>query len=101
MVKYALAVGSALVAAYAVVLAGFSSWAGAPPPHAPCRVSGAALQVDSSVRVLSLCRNGVEEASFRVALGRGGLDKRSEGDGRTPRGQYRLESARAEHDHAY
>jgi murein L,D-transpeptidase YafK len=37
----------------------------------------------------------VEDASFRVALGRGGLDKRSAGDGRTPRGQYKLERARA------
>jgi len=95
MVKRALLVVGIVAAAYGVVVVASSSWASAPPTHASCPASGVALQVDSAARVLSLCRRGVEDASFRVALGRGGLDKRSEGDGRTPRGQYRLESARA------
>jgi murein L,D-transpeptidase YafK len=43
---------------------------------------------------MSLCRSGREEASFRVALGRNGVDKRVEGDERTPRGRYSLSSAR-------
>lgn len=83
------------LAAYGLVRAGSSSWASATPAHAPCPRSGVALQVDSAARVLSLCREGVEDGSFRVALGRGGLDKRSEGDGRTPRGAYPLQPGRA------
>jgi L,D-peptidoglycan transpeptidase YkuD (ErfK/YbiS/YcfS/YnhG family) len=83
-----------LALAYGGLLAGSSSWASAPPPHASCPASGVAVQVDPAARVLSLCRAGVEDASFRVALGRSGLDKRSEGDGRTPRGQYKLEPSR-------
>ena len=79
--------------AYAGVLIGSSVWA-EPPRHATCPATGVVVQVDSGTRVLSLCRGGVEDASFRVALGRGGLDKRAEGDGRTPRGPYRLGSAR-------
>jgi L,D-transpeptidase-like protein len=80
--------------AYGGLLAGSATWASAPPPHSPCPASGTVLQVDSRARVLSLCRGGVEDASFRVAVGRGGLDKRSEGDGRTPLGQYKLGAAR-------
>lgn len=63
-------------------------------PHAACPAAGVVVQVDSQARALSLCRNGAEEAWFRVALGRGGLDKRAEGDGRTPRGRYSLGPAR-------
>jgi L,D-peptidoglycan transpeptidase YkuD (ErfK/YbiS/YcfS/YnhG family) len=95
MTKRVLVAIAILVLAYGVVLVGSSSWASTPPPHASCPASGVVLQVDPGARVLSLCRSGIEDASFRVALGRGGLDKRSEGDGRTPRGQYRLKPARA------
>lgn len=52
------------------------------------------MQVDSAARVLTLCRDGKEKASFRVALGRGGVDKKAEGDGRTPLGTYPLGQAR-------
>ncbi len=83
------------LAVYGLVRAGTSSWASATPAHAPCPRSGVALQGDSAARVRSLCREGVEDGSFRVALGRGGLDKRSEGDGRTPRGAYPLQPGRA------
>ena len=78
---------------YASLLTGSRMWASA-APHAACPAAGVVVQVDSGTRALSLCRNGVEEASFRVALGRGGLDKRAEGDGRTPRGRYKLGPAR-------
>jgi L,D-peptidoglycan transpeptidase YkuD (ErfK/YbiS/YcfS/YnhG family) len=82
-------------AIYAGLLAGSSLWAQAAVPHEACPADGTLLQIDTRARVLSLCRAGHEDASFRVALGRGGVDKRLEGDGRTPRGQYRLSPARA------
>jgi L,D-peptidoglycan transpeptidase YkuD (ErfK/YbiS/YcfS/YnhG family) len=83
-----------LVLVYAGVLMGSWVWASAVPLHASCPAVGVIVQVDSEARALSLCRDGVEEASFRVALGRGGLDKRAEGDRRTPRGRYPLGPAR-------
>ncbi len=46
-------------------------------------------------RVLHLCRGGVAEASYPVNLGRGGAEKRREGDRKTPVGRYRLLAPRA------
>src|SRR5262245_47889793 len=94
MARRVLLVAVTLAAAYGILLAGPALWARATPTHAACATSGGALQVGSSARVVSLCSNGVEEGSLRVALGRGGPDKRSEGDGRTPRGRYKLQLAR-------
>ena len=59
-------------------------------PARPCPAPGTVVAVHSSDRSLWLCRNGKEEGRFRVALGWGGLDKRSEGDRRTPTGRYAL-----------
>lgn len=42
-----------------------------------------------------MCRAGREEGFFRIALGRGGIDKRAEGDFRTPLGRYALSPARS------
>lgn len=41
-------------------------------------------------RELWLCQEGVPVARFQVAIGRGGIDKRRRGDGRTPLGTYTL-----------
>lgn len=46
-------------------------------------------------RELWLCQEGAAVAKFQVAIGRGGLDKRRKGDGRTPTGTYALGSPRA------
>jgi murein L,D-transpeptidase YafK len=94
LTRRVLLVLGALALAFAGVLVGSRMWASALPRRASCPAAGVVVQVDSGARVLSLCRDGVEEASFRVALGRGGMDKRAEGDGRTPRGQYALGPAR-------
>jgi len=75
--------------------AGFSAWAHLRVPHAGCPPAGTLVQVDTAARILSLCRAGREEAFFRVALGRGGIDKRIEGDFRTPLGRYALSPARS------
>lgn len=41
-------------------------------------------------RELWLCDHGAAVARFQVAMGRGGVDKRRQGDGRTPLGTYAL-----------
>ena len=67
----------------------------AAPPAAPCPPTGTLVAVHSADHRLQLCRAGRVEGSFRVALGRGGLDKRREGDERTPVGRYALGAPRA------
>jgi murein L,D-transpeptidase YafK len=52
--------------------------------------------VDKSERSLSLLKNGKVIRSYRVALGRNPFGpKFSEGDGRTPEGQYRIDRRNA------
>jgi len=63
--------------------------------RAACPPQGARIVVDTATRELELCDGGVATHQYRVALGRGGLDKQREGDGRTPRGQYPLTPPRA------
>jgi hypothetical protein len=81
------------------IVAGVSIWAALPVAHAGCPAEGTLVQVDTRARILSLCRAGREDASFRVALGSGGVDKRVEGDARTPRGRYSLSPARRSADY--
>lgn len=60
----------------------------------PCPEQGDVIAVLSSKRELWLCQGGSAVAMFRVALGRGGLDKHREGDGRTPSGTYAVGAPR-------
>ncbi len=85
---------AALGLCYAAVLMGGAAWADADVPRRPCPAEGALVQVDTRTRVLCLCQEGDEVAHYRVALGRGGVNKRAEGDGRTPLGRYSLTPAR-------
>lgn len=59
----------------------------------PCSGRGTTVWVGAASHRLHLCEAGATVERYRVALGRGGLDKRREGDGRTPLGTYRLERA--------
>jgi murein L,D-transpeptidase YafK len=43
---------------------------------------------------LWLCQDGASVAKFPIAIGRGGVDKHHQGDGRTPLGTYALGSPR-------
>jgi len=61
----------------------------------PCSGKGTALYVDATERRLWLCQSGAPVESMPVALGRGGLDKRWEGDGKVPLGAYPLAAPRA------
>ena len=63
-------------------------------PAAPCGGRGTVVWVDGRSHHLFLCRDDRAEGRFRVALGRAGLDKRREGDGRTPKGTYPLGTPR-------
>lgn len=60
----------------------------------PCSMGASYLDVDTSTSRLYLCQNGLASKSFSVALGKGGLDKKAKGDGRTPIGTYPLGSPR-------
>lgn len=56
----------------------------------PCADGDAHLLVLAKTRVMHLCADGRSVANHRVSLGRGGLHKRVEGDGKTPIGRYGL-----------
>lgn len=60
----------------------------------PCADKGTALYVDATQRMLWLCESGSAREAMPVALGRGGLDKRVEGDAKVPLGEYPLGSPR-------
>ncbi len=52
------------------------------------------MAVVASSHELWLCQNGLGVARFQIAIGRGGLAKRRQGDGRTPVGTYALGAPR-------
>lgn len=60
------------------------------PPAEPCAGKGTALYVEADQRTLWLCESGRAVEALPVALGRGGLDKRVEADGKVPLGEYPL-----------
>ena len=60
----------------------------------PCRADETAVVVDTTAHRLYLCARGAAEASFTVALGASGVDKRRAGDNRTPLGIYTLGAPR-------
>jgi TonB family protein len=88
-----LRAGVIALAAYAAVLGAGTLWARAVPKDRLCPNSSSLVVVDTAARVLCLCRDGHEAGRFRVALGRGGLGKRLELDGKTPLGRYPLGAA--------
>ncbi len=64
-------------------------------PARPCRPHDKPrVVVATAVKRLHLCRDGLSEADFNVALGYAGVGKAREGDGRTPLGTYTLAKAR-------
>jgi hypothetical protein len=69
--------------------------AGMAAANHPCAVQGDVVVVDTHTHVLWLCSGHRPAAQMKVALGRGGLGKRREGDGRTPLGVYALGAPRA------
>ena len=77
-----------------VILCGFlftaAAWA-----QEPC--SGKSrnhIEVDSKTGEFFLCNDGHVEKKYWVSIGRGGADKKTKGDHRTPLGKYRLDTPR-------
>ena len=68
-------------------------------PPGPCADKGTALFVNASERMLWLCESGEAMDSLPVALGKGGVDKQTEGDAKVPLGEYPLGSPRASKDY--
>jgi hypothetical protein len=64
------------------------------PPLDPCVGRNAELVIDGPSKRMWLCEAGRPVEELRVGLGRGGLDKRSRDDDRTPLGEYALGAPR-------
>ncbi len=60
----------------------------------PCASKGAEVHVATDVHQLTLCLGASPVRRFPVALGSGGVDKRVEGDAKTPLGRYGLGAPR-------
>jgi len=60
----------------------------------PCDGHEAAIIVDTSNHTMLMCRNNQSQGFHRVAIGRGGVGKRAEGDEKTPIGDYDLSPPR-------
>src|SRR5262245_24448289 len=55
-----------------------------------CADNAAYLHVDTSSHRLSACRGSAAERTYGVRLGKGGVGKTRDGDGKVPLGVYRL-----------
>ena len=89
MRRAVLVVGCGL-ALYGVVLGGGAWWANAGLGQGACPPQDSVVVVDTKSQTLCLCNRGQLQGRFRVALGRGGVGKQVEGDGKTPLGAYEL-----------
>lgn len=94
MRRAAFALVAVVLAAYGLLLGVAALRARGDLKTRPCPGSGTLILVDTAARVLCLCRDGRAEGRFHVALGSGGLDKRREGDRKTPLGRYALGNTR-------
>jgi hypothetical protein len=77
---------AALLAAVGLIL-GYPGPAGA---EGTCSAADARIVVETGAHRLVLCERERQIAAFSVRLGRGGVGKTAEGDGKTPLGTYPL-----------
>jgi murein L,D-transpeptidase YafK len=78
-----------------LLLALLATPAAMPRQPTVCRPGETVVVVDTTAHRLYLCEHGAVQASFAVALGVNGVDKRRAGDNRTPLGIYPLGVPRA------
>lgn len=64
------------------------------PDVDPCTGLGTLLIADTKTRILYLCKNGKAEADYDLAIGWEGVQKRAEGDEKTPLGIYDISPPR-------
>lgn len=86
----ALVVAAAIVALMGVAIVDAQDELDATVVRSPCVDNNAHLLVLAKTRVMHMCAGGRSVGNHRVSLGRGGLNKRVEGDGKTPIGRYGL-----------
>lgn len=60
----------------------------------PCKGQKNAIVVDTGQHRLLICQEDKKIGEFSVAIGRGGIDKRKQGDKKTPLGEYSLGAPR-------
>lgn len=60
----------------------------------PCKGGEPYIHVSTARHRLWLCEAGIGKRSYRVRLGKGGIGKKEEGDGKTPLGKYDLDEPR-------
>jgi murein L,D-transpeptidase YafK len=60
----------------------------------PCKGQKSAVVVDTVQHRLWLCQEEKKFGEFEVSIGRGGIDKRKQGDKKTPLGEYSLGTPR-------
>jgi murein L,D-transpeptidase YafK len=64
-------------------------------PGAPrCEGSAPHVQIVASEHTLALCEGAQVQGVYRIRLGKNGVGKRAEGDGKTPNGRYDLQAPR-------
>jgi len=56
----------------------------------PCAKVSKSIYVDTSTRLLYLCKDGSPDGTYKVSLGRKGVGKTRQGDEKTPLGTYSL-----------
>jgi murein L,D-transpeptidase YafK len=66
-----------------------------PSPATLCREGAASIVVNLKAHELTLCDAGRSVATYAVAIGKGGVGKRAQGDNKTPVGRYALGEPRA------
>jgi hypothetical protein len=59
-------------------------------PEDPCATRGTSIFVRTSEHKMWLCREGATDVSYTVALGAGGIGKRTKRDNKVPLGVYKL-----------
>ncbi len=64
----------------------------------PCKDQGTRVIVDTRLDRLWLCEQDVSAGDYRIAIGKGGTGKRTQGDNKTPLGDYSLEPPRPSGD---
>jgi murein L,D-transpeptidase YafK len=84
---------SAVAIAAVLIVGGAVPFLEEPRPPLPDGVQADSIVVEKSKHSMGLFRNGELVRTYRVALGRGGPDPKSqEGDARTPQGSYTIDS---------
>jgi murein L,D-transpeptidase YafK len=80
------------------LVAAIGTGCAAAPDRAPCSDDSVHLFVDTAAHRLALCRAKTAEHTYDIRLGKVGLGKTREGDGKVPLGTYALAKPRASHE---